>query len=85
MKKLKEFVSACDTAERKQLAADMQVSMTRIYHMAASDSVTPATAARIEKATGLLRRHNKALPEVTRGDASQDCRQCPYFKKGAKA
>lgn len=85
MKKLKEFISACDTAERKHFAEKMQVSMTRIYHMAVSSGVLPSTAARIEKASTALRRRNKALPELTRGDLAHECRLCPYFKKGGSA
>lgn len=81
MKKLQQFVQALTTPERKLLLRELGVSSTRVSHMQQSSHVLPSTAARIERANAKLRKLDPSLPVVLRGDLSDDCRACPYFKQ----
>lgn len=85
MNRLREWMRAASTKEQSELARRAKTSRAYLYVLSNNDSVhsrepRPSLAARIEKASGVMRLKNPKLPAVTRVELNTDCRNCEYAR-----
>jgi hypothetical protein len=88
--KLKDWMRTASTKEQQELARRAKTSRPYLYVLSNQASnhareARPSLAARIERATVVMRSRNPKLPLVLRTDLNTDCRNCEYAKTCAAA
>lgn len=83
IEKYKEWMKESTMPEKKALAAEAKTSLALLYQLAAGHrKASSELAGRIAKGVRSVRHGTGEvpLPVVLRGDISEVCGTCPYFK-----
>jgi hypothetical protein len=85
MSAMKLWMRAASTKEQQELARRAKTSRAYLYVLANTTSEhsrepRPSLAARIERASVVMREKNPKLPVVPRVSLNSDCRNCEYAK-----
>lgn len=87
MNQLKVFLNAASAAEKTALAEMSGTTLGTLHQVAGGyrkngEAVVRAgLARRIEEAAIILRKKNRALPELFRTDLSPECRGCDFAQR----
>lgn len=85
MNKLHDWMKKADEDTRYWLAGLARTSVGYIYQLyTGRRGIEPDMAARIEEATKVIHKDFPKLPIITRGELSDTCNACPYYKAQCK-
>lgn len=82
---MRTWMQKASTKEQQELARRAKTSRAYLYVLSAQDSehsreARPALAARIEKASLVMREKNPKLPPILRVELNSDCARCEYAR-----
>lgn len=83
MNNLSQWMIAATADELRNLASSAGTSVKHLHHLRLHyRGASSELAGRIADAAEALRRRSKGrLPELTRADLCDACKECPYFKQ----
>lgn len=78
---LKNWLIRATADEIRKLADIADTSVAYLHHVATGRrNASPELAGKIEEGVLMLRLERPALPDLSRGDISKTCGECPFYK-----
>ena len=84
MTRFKDWMKESSIEEKRELARKAETSLSLLYQLSyGTRKASSGLAGRIEKAAASIakRKRHTPLPELRRGDLSEDCAKCPLYKE----
>jgi len=82
--KFKTWMKESTIEEKRELAEHAETSLSLLYQLSyGTRRASAELAGRIEKSAALIskKERHKPLPELHRGDLSEACTKCKYYKE----
>jgi len=81
--KFKSWMKESTIDEKRELAAHAETSLSLLYQLSyGTRKASSELAGRIEKSVAVMNRRarHKPLPAIDRGDLTEACAKCPFYK-----